>query len=207
MNNLKNRLTKYAASAAAVTAAVAITGPVSSANAAIVHSGIVNHTIDATIGGLYVNVATGATGTSGSTTAGWDLNFWSSSGFGLFNPSAPSGGVYVVTSPGFGANMAQGASIDGSNTYGSGTSSNTSQWNLNSDQNLVGFRFLNEGSGQVHYGWARIEFGSAVTSRTLVEYAWDDVAGTGIGAGVVPAPAAMALLGMGGLVAGRRRRA
>tara|TARA_R110000782_G_scaffold19101_4_gene51994 strand:- start:2690 stop:3325 length:636 start_codon:yes stop_codon:yes gene_type:complete len=211
MNSLKNRLNKYAASAAAVTAAVAVSGPVSSANAAIVHSGIVNQTIAATTNGLYLNVVTGAINEPGngpgSTVPGWDVNFWSSTGFGLFNASGP-GGTYVLTSTGWASNMAPGASIGAGLLYGSGTSGNNSQWNLNSDQNLVGFRFVNEANGNaIHYGWARISFGATVTSRSLVEYAYEDVAGGSIGAGAVPAPAAMALLGMGGLVAARRRRA
>jgi MYXO-CTERM domain-containing protein len=215
MNSLKNRLNKYAASAAAVTAAVAVSGPVSSANAAIVHSGVINQVIANTTNGLYVNVVTGQINEpgngGGATVPGWDLNFWSSAGIGMFNPSQPAGGVYVSTAAATAANMAFGATVSGANTFSNNTSSSsaaaTAQWNLNSDQNLVGFRFLNEGSGQVHYGWARLSFGSTVATRSLVEYAYESTAGGSIGAGVVPAPAAMALLGMGGLVAARRRRA
>ena len=203
--NLKTRLTKHFALAAVATAAV------SSANAQIVHSGIVNFNIAPTVNGLYLNVVTGQINEPGngpgSSVPGWDVNFWSSTGFGLFSPSGlPTAGAYVVTAPGFGANLAFGAEIGASSLYGSGTSSNVSQWNLNSDQNLVGFRFRNEANSQIHYGWARIAFGATPTSRTLVEYAFDATPGASIGAGVVPAPSAMALLGLGGLVAGRRRR-
>jgi len=44
-------------------------------------------------------------------------------------------------------------------------------------------------------------------TRTVVDFAWENVAGTSIdaGAGAVPAPGAIALLGLAGL-AGRRRR-
>lgn len=201
--NLTTRLTKHFAVAALATVAA------SSANAQIVYSGIVNHNIAATTNGLYVNVVNGMINEPGngpgSSVPGWDLNFWSSTGFGLFNPSQPAGGVYVITSTGWAANMAYGTMIDGTDTYGSGTSSNISQWVLNSSNNLVGFRFLNEGTNTIHYGWARIAFGASITSRTLVEYAYDATAGTAIGAGVVPAPASLALLGLGGLVARRRR--
>ncbi len=201
--NLKTRLSKHLAVAAVATAAV------SAANAQIVHS-VVNYSIPVTTNGLYLNVVTGATNlpgsTGGTTVPGWDVNFWSSSGFGLFSPTNPAGGAYVITSAGFGANMAFGAEISAANMFGSGTSSNLAQWNLNSDQNLVGFRFFNEANSSVHYGWARIAFGATATSRTLVEYAYESTAGGAIGAGVVPAPSAMALLGLGGLVAGRRRR-
>lgn len=204
--NLKTRLTKHFALAAVATAAV------SSANAQIVHSGIVNLSVPNSINGLYLNVVTGANnlpdGTGGTTVPGWDINPWSTAGFGLFSPSNPAGGAYVITAASTAANMAFGAQISAANSYGSNTSSTSavSQWNLNSDQNLVGFRFFNEANSQIHYGWARFSFGSTVATRTLVEYAYESTAGAAIGAGVVPAPSAMALLGLGGLVAGRRRR-
>jgi MYXO-CTERM domain-containing protein len=46
--------------------------------------------------------------------------------------------------------------------------------------------------------------GTAMT-RTVVDYAYENVANTSITAGTVPAPGAIALLGLAGL-AGRRRR-
>lgn len=202
--NLKTRLTQHFALAAVATVAV------SSANAQIVHSGIVNLSVPTTTNGLYLNVVTGQTnlpaGGTGSTVPGWDINPWSSTGFGLFSPANPSGGAYVITSTSNAANMAFGALIGAANTYGSNGTTSIAQWNLNSDQNLVGFRFFNEANSQIHYGWARFSFGSSVLTRTLVEYAYESTAGAAIGAGVVPAPSAMALLGLGGLVAGRRRR-
>jgi hypothetical protein len=202
--NLKTRLNQHLALAAVATAAV------SSANAQIVHSGIVNQNIAATTNGLYVNVVTGQINEpgngGGSTVTGWDVNFWSSTGFGLFSPSNPAGGAYVITAANVGTNMAFGADIGAASAFGSSAPANNAQWNLNSDQNLVGFRFFNESTSQVHYGWARIAFGATVTSRSLVEYAYESTAGGSIGAGVVPAPSAMALLGLGGLVAGGRRR-
>jgi hypothetical protein len=203
--NLKTRLTQHLALAAVATAAV------SSANAQIVHSGIVNLSVPNSTNGLYLNVVTGATnlpaGSGGTTVPGWDINPWSTAGFGLFSPGSPTGGAYVITSASNATNMAFGAQISAANTYGSNGTTSVAQWNLNSDQNLVGFRFLNEANNQIHYGWARFSFGGTVATRSLVEYAYDATAGAAIGAGVVPAPSAMALLGLGGLVAGRRRRA
>ncbi len=206
MSNLKTRLAKHFGIAAVATAAA------TSANAQIVHSGIVNLGIAATTNGLYLNVLNGDTNepgnTGGATVPGWDVNFWASAGFGMFSPGNPAGGAYVVTAPNFGANLAEGATIGAASLFGSGSSANNAQWNLNSDDNLVGFRFLNENNSQVHYGWARIAFGAnTFAGRSVVEYAYESTAGASIGAGVVPAPSAMALLGLGGLVATRRRRA
>jgi MYXO-CTERM domain-containing protein len=48
--------------------------------------------------------------------------------------------------------------------------------------------------------------GTAMT-RTVVDYAWENVAGTSIAAGAgIPAPGALALLGVAGLAGARRRR-
>jgi hypothetical protein len=187
----------------------------SHAHAVIVYSGPVNLSIPASTNGLYLNVVTGANnlpppGTGGATVPGWDINPWSSTGLGFFNPSSPAGGVYVVTAPGFVANLAPGTSISGSSSYGAGTGSNVAQWNLNSDSNLFGFRFTNEDGGTLHYGWARISLGGTITdpSRAIVEYAFESTPGMAIQAGVVPEPGTFAMLGLGvaAVLAARRRR-
>lgn len=184
------------------------------AQAVVVYSGVVNLNIPATTNGLYLNVVTGANnlpaGGAGSTVPGWDINPWSATGLGFFNPASPAGGAYVVTAPNFAANLAPNTLIGAGSSYGAGGSANTAQWVLNSSDNLLGFRFTNEGTGLVHYGWARLGLsGTIAGARSVVEYAFESDAGVGILAGVavVPEPSSFAMLGLGvaGLLAARRR--
>lgn len=67
--------------------------------------------------------------------------------------------------------------------------------------------------GDTHFGWIRIQLQTGAngqpTEMTIVDWAWEDTAGTAITTGQVPEPSSVVLLGMGaaGLAALRRRRA
>jgi PEP-CTERM motif len=104
-----------------------------------------------------------------------------------------------------GNNLAVGAVVDANSFYGTGTTT----WNLNSSDNLIGFRFRNEANSQIHYGWARISLSGTLQGqpRSLVEYAYEDQPGVAISVGAIPAPGTLALLGLGaaGLVSRRRK--
>ena len=217
MQSLKSRLDRHFVACSAAAAAATV-GAVQTANASIVYSGVVNLPIQATTNGLYLNVVTGAINepgnTGGSTVPGWDINPWSSSTLNYFSPGAPSGGAYVQGG-GTGTNTANlpfNTPIFSGSTFGFGGATTTGAMPhlLNSDQNLVGFRFQNEANGnQTHYGWFRVSLSESLSSqpRLLVEYAYEDVAGVEIGAGQIPAPGSLALLALGGLgLMGRRRK-
>lgn len=202
MSNIKSRLSRHFVASAAIAAASA-----GVANAAIVWSGPVNINIPATTAGVYLNVVTGVSATSPAGAPGWDINPWSSTGFGLFNatPGASSG---YLNLGGNLFNLPGGTSIGpGGNFVSLAPATNNPQWNLNSANNLIGFRFLNEAGNTVHFGWFRVEFGSTITNRSIVEYAFESTPETAILAGAIPAPGALALLGLSGLVGARRRRA
>lgn len=213
MKNLKNRLDAHFASAAVLAVGAAFVGAEQRADAYIVWSGIVNINIPSSIDGVYLNVITGQSGSSGSSVAGWDVNPYGGSNLQFFGSS---GGGYVR---GLGSsstlvdNLAFNTVIGASQSFGSGTgggeTTGATAFNPNSSQNLVGFRFVNEATGATHYGWMRLQLwsGPGLQPRTIVEYAYESVAGASINAGVIPAPGAVALLGMAGLVGvGRRRR-
>lgn len=210
MISIARRLNKHFAACAAAAAGAAVMG--TAAEAALVHSGPVNIVIPDNLDGLYMNVVTGQTfpPTGGPGFAGYDINPYSAlaGGFYLWGPTANTwynaGGTQYF--------LAQGTVIGGAAALfgrpGGGTNFVLNgQATLNSDQNLLGFRFVNEANGnQIHHGWIRVQFGANGSDRAIVEYGYEDVAGASIEAGVVPAPGAMALLGLAGLAGTRRRR-
>jgi hypothetical protein len=166
-----------------------LSGP---ALAAIVYSGPVAIPIPDTLDGIYMNMVTGASGTA--PVAGWDINPYSAltpaTNFNLwgvntttwFSAGGVAAGPYV---------LAPGTEIGPAETYfrpGGGTNI-APQVTLDSDENLFGFQFPNEDNGgQIHHGWMRVEFGANPGIRSIVEYAYDDVAGAPIAAGDTGVP-------------------
>lgn len=208
---ISNRLVKHAAIAASVAAAA-------SANAAIVYSGVVNFACAIDIDGTYINVETAQlTNGPGAGVPGWDVNpYRSSSGSGM-NFFSPTGGGMVSASSGVGPalNLAAGTVIGSTSNFSSSTSTipfgaSAGQWQYGAN-NLVGFRFVSS-AGTTHYGWMRFLMGTQPVSgnlvtRTVVDFAYESVAGASIAAGEsIPAPGALALLGVAGLAGARRRR-
>lgn len=185
------------------------------ANAAIVYSGVVNINIPSTQEGVYLNVMTGVTGSTGGSVAGWDVNPYSTTGLRWFSST---GGGYARgggDSTSRIDNLVAGTLIDSGLSYGAGSSETTgaTAFLLNSSGNLAGFRFVDESTSLTHYGWMRISLDSSLVAqpRTIVEYAYESVAGVGILAGAtgsaVPSGglAGMMLAGVAG-IGGRRRR-
>ena len=208
---LSNRLAKHFGAAAAAAVVVG------SANAAIVYSGVLNFACAIDIDGTYINVETAQlTNGPGSGVPGWDVNpYRSGTGSGM-NFFSPTGGGMVSATAGTGSaiNLTAGTLIGSTSNYSSSTAavvfgSAAGNWQYGAE-NLVGFRFVGA-DGQTRYGWMRFLMGSQPASgnlvtRTVVDFAYESVAGASIGAGeFVPAPGAIALLGLAGL-AGRRRR-
>jgi MYXO-CTERM domain-containing protein len=209
-----SRLEKHIVAAAAVAAGVA-----ASANAAIVYSGVVNFSCAIDIDGTYINVQTGQlTNGPGSGVPGWDVNpYRSTTGSGL-NFFSPTGGGMVSAAAGVGSalNLAAGTLIGSTSNFSSSTAtiafgSAAGQWQYGTN-NLVGFRFVSS-AGTTHYGWMRFLIGTQpatgnLVTRTVVDFAYESVAGASIAAGDngVPAPGALALLGVAGLAGARRRR-
>jgi MYXO-CTERM domain-containing protein len=133
------------------------------------------------------------------------MNFFSPTGGGMVSAAAGTGPAI---------NLASGTLIGASSNFSIATStisfgSAAGQWQYASN-NIVGFRFVSS-AGTTHYGWMRFLMGSQpatgnLVTRTVVDFGYESVAGVSIAAGAVPAPGALALLGVAGLAGTRRRR-
>jgi len=192
-------------------------GATTISHAAIVYSPIVNLAIPVASPGLYLNIQTGASGTSAAAVPGWDINV---GGTSSLNFSTPGGYNFVrlnTAAPTAGpSNLIAGFKVSVDPTF-----MPTASWiaggaasglTLNSTENYIGFQFTVSGGTGVttHVGYLRLSIGSSVTGadRKIVSYAYNDQPiTTDLGRSIiVPAPGALAILCGAGVLAKRRRR-
>src|SRR6201747_689142 len=81
--------------AATVGSLVALAAFAPSAQAVVVISPASNIAVPLTTTGIYINVVSGVSSASPAAAPGWDINLWSATNLSFFNPTAPTGGVYV----------------------------------------------------------------------------------------------------------------
>ena len=198
---LSNRLAKHFAAAAA---ASVVAG---AADAAIVHWADANLVVPATIDGLYINVETRTSGSAGSAVSGWDLNPYAATSLTWFNATGTGMMRFPGVTTGSAGNLALGTVVGAAGSYGSGAvtvGAAAGNWQLNAS-NYFGFRFVGADGG-TKYGWGRFVIGASISGadRTIAEIAYED-SGASINVGTVPAPGAIALLGLAGLAHRRRR--
>jgi len=208
MRNCEHLEAHLAVLAAAGVGAGCITN---TASGVIQYSGVVNLPVSATFAGLYLNFVTGVTGASAGDVSGWDVNPWvTSAGTGSAqwqffpngNGANADGGV--VGAAAVATNLPPATVIDAGSTFliSSGT-------DIPNGTSILGVRLFKEDTMSVHYGWLRIS-GIAfpgLASATLVDYAWEDAADTGIPAGQIPSPGGVSLLVLGAAGLAMRRRA
>lgn len=156
------------------------------------------------IDGFYLNVVTGAIGTSGASVPGWDLNPYYSGSTGsnpLFNFFNPTGGGTVSGGP-----LAAGAMVGAGSTFSTGVVAATQPA---AGTYFFGFRFLNESAGITNYGYVTVEqlqtSPLAAGAVRVLGYAYEN---SGASISVVPEPGTylmmLAGLGLVGFVARRR---
>jgi len=203
---LASRLTRHFAAGAAIAASATFMAA-DTASASVQYTAV-NLIVPNNIDGLYINVETLATGSAGSAVAGWDINPYSATSLTWFNATGTGMMRYPGVTTGSAGNLAAGTSVGATGSFGSGAvvvGSAAGNWQLNAT-NIFGFRFVGA-DALTHYGWGTFQIGSSISGadRTITNLYYESVGGTAITAGVVPAPGALALLGLAGL-AGRRRR-
>jgi len=201
------------ASAIALASGAGVVATSDNAEAAIIFSGAVNIAIPNTLDGLYLNVVTGARGPVPGDSPGWDLNPYSNvngdNSFHLWGAISEANGGTWLNPTGTQYNLISGTPIGPTGTFTrTGNSLNIGpQFNLNSSDNFLGFRFQNEAAAnQTQFGWLQLRMGANTGDRTIVGYAYENTGAAIITA--VPEPSALALLATGaaGLFAARRRR-
>lgn len=183
---------KFSSPAAAALAAAALSLASTSAFAAYVCDST-PLSIPQNIDGVYLNLATGASGTSGGGVTGWDINLYSTgtpATLFFFWPTTPAnsyGGVATGTTYDV---LANGAPIGPSQTYslnsGSGGSGAYVNWLAGSTGQFLGVRFWNEATSSINYGW--LQLNTTATSgfpATIVERCYQND-GTATSAGTRP---------------------
>jgi len=181
---------------------------VSSVDAAVVNWNL-NLDIPATEAGLFINIEQQVYGTSPDMNAGWDLN--PNGANALIFGGTTAHGTWMMVDPATGwdsaSSFAPGVVVGSSYQFKALPGGNVifgnapGLWKENAN-NIFGFRFLNA-QNQVRYGYGVMYIGANALERRLVSLSYET---TGLSIVAVPAPGAVALAGLAGLVGGTRRR-
>jgi hypothetical protein len=193
----------------AVSVLIVSGGPVAH-GAVVLRSGL-SITIPSNDAGVRINVITGETSVGFTNPAGWDIDLFGSSTLNLFTPfPSPGDGAYVGSGSQYNFMLHSfGVSVGPSNTF---TNTGTVSPNPSSFFTLpsvgqfgFGFRFFNEATSAVHYGFMYLELGNTLGGqpRRILGYYYESLPGVAL---ALPAPGATALLSGVSLLALRRRR-
>ena len=123
--------------------------------------------VPANIDGAYLNLATGAVGTSGAATPGWDINLYQTGASALYffwpsNPPNSAGGVATATV--YDA-LSAGAPIGPGQTYiassGGAGPAPFVNWQTTQTGKYLGVRFYNEATSSINFGWLQLDTGAS----------------------------------------------
>lgn len=215
-----------------VAACAVAASAVGAADAGLVYSGIVDLVAPANSFGIYLNLLTGANGTTAAAATGWQVRVWGTTSLRIgvnsssdtsFVGSSPAtstlpGGRVVsldvgstITAAPSPSSMsaAYGWSYNEGSTGSATVGTSAGNFRLNADNYVGVYGWVSQ--TDYFIGWIRIAVGSAITDRTVKD--WLVSTGTTaappdpITVGTIPAPGTVLLLGAAGIVGARRRRA
>ena len=146
--------------------------------AAIVDSGPVSITVPSTIDGIYLNVVTGATGTTpGTAPAGWDFNPYARIGplLGAFwCAPAACGGVTDVAGGTMLSVLAPGTVIGPASNFTKAVAGPSPNF-LVTQTAYMGMAFTNEATGATNYGYLQLSTTAATGfPATIVRYVYEN---------------------------------
>jgi hypothetical protein len=154
-------------------AAVAGTAGIATDANAVVVSFSTPINVPATTAGVYINLLTGATGTSSAAVPGWDFNpylanFGAQLGFYWGQtPAGTSGGVATATSGPY-LSLPQGATISGTSVFSQAILGTTVSPFITTGTHVLGFRFFNESTSATNYGYLTMTNTAATGFPTMI---------------------------------------
>ncbi len=179
------------------------------ARGAVIYSGPLNISIPESFDGVYIDIDTGASGSS-TTVPGWDVNpFFGGSVIavnGSFQPVADG-----PTNTSVIQRLDVDEEIDGSRIFMATPGGSSEHMGPASNQFKEGvesyfaFEFVPEGSSTTCYGWVSLEVTANNPGGRVTGWAYEST-GAPIKVGAVPEPSALLLLGLVPVLAWRRRR-
>lgn len=156
-----------------------------------------------TFAGVYINLLTGANGVTPASVPGWDFGPWGSSGTLSFfwngTPASSNGGVAGTTTGPY-LDLAVGTVISAASTFSASAASVQAAAFQTTGTHTLGFRFFNESTAAINYGYLTMETnGPSGFPATVTGWSFEN---SGAAITVVPEPATGALLSMGALALG-----
>jgi len=156
-----------------------------------------------TFAGVYINFLTGASGITTGAVPGWDFGPWGSSGaLSLFwngSPANSNGGVAATTSGPY-LDLGIGSVISSASTFSASAQSAQAAAFQTAGNHILGFRFFNENTSAINYGYLTITTGSSSGfPATITGWSFENSGGQ---ITVVPEPTTTALMSLGALALG-----
>ncbi len=121
--------------------------------------------VPANLDGVYLNIVTGANGSTSSGVSGWDINLYqTTSALYFFWPTTPANSFGGVATGTVYDALTAGATVSAAQTYsvasGGGGPTNYVNWQTTTTGRYLGVRFFNEATSAINYGYLQMDTGA-----------------------------------------------